>query len=30
MGHDLPDALWPRFVDEIGAIVKEGEARRED
>ena len=28
MGHDLPEALWPRFVDEISANVAAGEARR--
>ena len=28
MGHDLPDALWPRFVEEISALVQDGEQRR--
>ena len=28
MGHDIPEPLWPRFVDEICGIVDEGEARR--
>ena len=28
MGHDLPAALWPRFVDEITAVVADGEERR--
>jgi pimeloyl-ACP methyl ester carboxylesterase len=28
MGHDLPEALWPQFVDEISANVAAGEARR--
>jgi hypothetical protein len=28
MGHDLPEALWLRFVDEISATVAAGEARR--
>lgn len=27
MGHDLPEPLWPRFVDEISLNVKEGETR---
>lgn len=26
MGHDLPEALWPAFVAEIGRTVAEGEA----
>jgi pimeloyl-ACP methyl ester carboxylesterase len=28
MGHDLPEALWPRLVEEISANVSAGEARR--
>ena len=28
MGHDIPEPLWPRFAEEIGGIVDEGEARR--
>ncbi|HEY5878079.1 MAG TPA: alpha/beta hydrolase [Nakamurella sp.] len=28
MGHDLPEALWPSFVDEIGRIVERAEAVR--
>ena len=28
MGHDIPEPLWPRFVDEISDIVEGGEARR--
>jgi pimeloyl-ACP methyl ester carboxylesterase len=28
MAHDLPEALWPRFVEEISDIVARGEARR--
>ena len=28
MGHDIPEPLWPRFVDEISGIVDAGEARR--
>lgn len=28
MGHDLPRALWPRFVDEICEVARCGEARR--
>jgi pimeloyl-ACP methyl ester carboxylesterase len=28
MGHDLPEPLWPRFVDEITENVRIGEARR--
>lgn len=28
MGHDLPRALWPQFVDEIAAVAAQGEARR--
>jgi len=28
MGHDLPAALWPRFVDDIPAVVADGEERR--
>jgi len=28
MGHDLPEALWPRFVEEIVANVAAGEAHR--
>ena len=28
MGHDIPEPLWPRFVDEISGIVVAGEARR--
>ena len=28
MGHDIPEPLWPRFVDEICGIVDEGEVRR--
>ena len=27
MGHDLPRALWPQFVDEIAALVQRAEAR---
>ena len=26
MGHDLPDALWPDFVDRISAVVAAGES----
>lgn len=28
MGHDLPEALWPAFVAEIGRTVAQGEAQR--
>ena len=28
MGHDLPEALWPRFVEEITAVVALGEATK--
>jgi pimeloyl-ACP methyl ester carboxylesterase len=28
MGHDLPEALWPAFVAEIGRTVAQGEAIR--
>ncbi|GAC1322640.1 MAG: alpha/beta hydrolase [Mycobacteriales bacterium] len=28
MGHDLPRALWPTFVDAIAAVAARGEARR--
>ena len=28
MGHDLPEALWSRFVEEITAVVALGEARK--
>jgi pimeloyl-ACP methyl ester carboxylesterase len=28
MGHDLPRALWPQFVREIGALAMEGDRRR--
>ena len=28
MGHDIPEPLWPRFVDEISDIVEAGEDRR--
>jgi pimeloyl-ACP methyl ester carboxylesterase len=28
MGHDLPEALWPRLIGEISANVAVGEARR--
>ena len=28
MGHDLPRELWPRFADEICAVVNRGEVRR--
>jgi len=28
MGHDLPEALWPRFVEEISAVVQDGEEAR--
>jgi pimeloyl-ACP methyl ester carboxylesterase len=28
MGHDLPDALWPSFVDEISAVAAKGEQVR--
>ena len=28
MGHDIPEPLWPRFAEQIGGIVDEGEARR--
>lgn len=28
MGHDIPEPLWPRFVDEICSNVEAGEARR--
>jgi pimeloyl-ACP methyl ester carboxylesterase len=28
MGHDLPEALWPAFVTEIGRTVEQGEAVR--
>ncbi len=28
MGHDLPDALWPSFVEEISAVVTKGEQVR--
>ncbi len=28
MGHDLPPALWPLFVDEIHRVVLRGEMRR--
>ena len=27
MGHDLPEALWPGFVEEITAVVARGEER---
>ena len=27
MGHDLPEALWPRFVEEITTVVALGEER---
>ncbi len=27
MGHDLPRALWPQFVDEITALVQRADAR---
>lgn len=30
MGHDLPEALWPAFIDEIGRTVAQGEAARFD
>ena len=30
MGHDLPEALWPAFVTEIGTTVAQGEAVRSD
>lgn len=28
MGHDMPDALWPSFVDEIAAVAATGEQAR--
>jgi pimeloyl-ACP methyl ester carboxylesterase len=28
MGHDLPEALWPEFVAQIGRTVAQGEADR--
>ena len=28
MAHDLPEALWPSFVEEISKVVADGEARR--
>ncbi len=28
MGHDLPDALWPSFADEIAAVAAKGEQVR--
>ena len=28
MAHDLPEALWPRFVEEICMVIAAGEARR--
>jgi pimeloyl-ACP methyl ester carboxylesterase len=28
MAHDLPEALWPTFIEEISKVVAEGEARR--
>jgi hypothetical protein len=28
MGHDLPEALWPAFVAEIGRTAAQGEALR--
>jgi pimeloyl-ACP methyl ester carboxylesterase len=27
MGHDLPEALWPRLVDEVSANISAVEAR---
>ena len=27
MAHDLPEALWPSFVEEISTVVAEGEGR---
>lgn len=30
MGHDLPEALWPAFVAEIGRTVAQGESVRVD
>jgi pimeloyl-ACP methyl ester carboxylesterase len=27
MGHDLPRALWPQFIEEISALVRRAEAR---
>jgi hypothetical protein len=28
MGHDLPRALWPEFVQEIAALAALGEQRK--
>ncbi len=28
MGHDLPESLWPEFVEQIGRTVRQGEAVR--
>ena len=28
MAHDLPEALWPSFIEEISNVVAQGESRR--
>jgi pimeloyl-ACP methyl ester carboxylesterase len=30
MGHDMPEALWPSFVEEICQVITAGETRRTD